>query len=984
MEKIQQYIKTLTEASRNRKLVFFVGAGLSTLSDYPQWWELVEKYYFGLYGKTKDGSYSSDEYLRIPQIFYDVKGIDEFDSVLKDVFSVERAPNSIHDKILAMNPVHIISTNYDDLIDKVCWKRGRYFSVISAEEDVAKATSSRYILKVHGDFRRGYAGGNIVLKESDYVNYEHNYPLISNLMKTIMATHTIVFIGYGLGDYNINLLLNWVKILQKESFNKPFFIRTDPEPIEDNISKYYENKGLRIIDAASLVESEKQDYIKRYSAVMDTLIESKDNGLLSEDNEIVGYIYERLSPLFVLQCIRKLDLNHVFEYDYHFAVNGTVIRNKNEAFGYIERFFELKAMENNNLSMDSNQKLEEISIFFEKNGIVSMMKDATNRIMNTSLEIKSSAYHNNYDEMEMFIQSSSHRLEDDYRRAFYLAYLGEWEEAYVLYSELLLKSIDESNWWIHYLSQINRYRLYQSIVQIANQFDGIGILTFGFRYKPFTDDFLKRIKWDMKNFSIDDVYNGMPYDFQKKYRILEFLSDNEFLYDDTVKLFELTNKVRNEMSKGTYSFGGLTSDFEVQCRLNENVRFIYENCLWAGTFIEFKQYMRNSLMLQFEKAEYDLSREIGDLGISLNVGKSSFYVNYYDFVNVAKSFSVDDLKHIERNCKIESIEFREMDKIEKYLMQIADEIIKHFSKDGMNIIFYNQFISEAKVAFYFARYVKLSEDGLLRLLKAVLFYFPERDLDIGKRYLWADRFTQGSGLPTNAIPIIEEYLINQADKHMDSQFSEQSTNNLFSRNFVNLILYFHKAFVSYKLSVYTLNLNKEMINQVDFMYRLSPILSESARNHLLQLKKIEDIDGFMDSVRMNIVSKISDYQDLIINYMDNRMSNVLRDRAKKVKVIYANDYVLDFGIWYFIDELSDKRMMDYIGIDDEYDLFIDPEHFDYSKFKATWLKKYPDDLLEKIARNSFMHPHVIEVLKERIINSKDKKYIEIFIKHFIL
>ena len=411
-------------------------------------------------------------------------------------------------------------------------------------------------------------------------------------MKTIMATHTIVFIGYGLGDYNINLLLNWVKKLQKDGYNKPYFIRTDPKPIENNISVYYESKGLRIIDAASIVESGKREYMKRYSAVMDLLTESRDNGLLSSDDEIVEYMHQKLSPLFVFHYVRKLDLKYVFEYDYHFEVNGTVIRNKNKGFG-LERFFELKENGVDDLSEESKLKFEEISVFFERNGILCMMKDAGNRDLNTSIEIKTPAYHSNFAEMERSIQVPSSNLEDDYKKAFYLACLGKWEEAYNTYSDLLLKSIDEANWWIHYLSQINRYRLYQSINQVAMHLNGVGIIMFGSQYKPFTDDFLNRIEREMKNFDIDDVYGGMPYEFQKKYRILEFLSDNEFLYDDTVKLFELTNKVRAEMGKGTYSFGSLTSDFEVQCRLNDNLRFLYENCLWLTSFKEFKQYMRN-------------------------------------------------------------------------------------------------------------------------------------------------------------------------------------------------------------------------------------------------------------------------------------------------------------------------------------------------------------------------------------------------------
>lgn len=125
---------------------------------------MVDKYHEELYGSPKKGNYSSDEYLRIPQIFYNVKGEMAFDGILKDFFQVDKPTNPIHDKILAMNPAHVITTNYDNLIDTACWKRGKYFSVISAEEDVANATSSRYLLKVHGDFRKGFKGENVVFK----------------------------------------------------------------------------------------------------------------------------------------------------------------------------------------------------------------------------------------------------------------------------------------------------------------------------------------------------------------------------------------------------------------------------------------------------------------------------------------------------------------------------------------------------------------------------------------------------------------------------------------------------------------------------------------------------------------------------------------------------------------------------------------------------------------------------------------------------
>ena len=382
----------------------------------------------------------------------------------------------------------------------------------------------------------------------------------------------------------------------------------------------------------------------RYNSVMDLLIESKDNDNLGSDDDVIDYIYQKLNPLFVLKNVRKLDLKYVFGFDYHFEVNGVVVKNRNKGFGYLEHFFEIKEKGMQDLTCETKAKFEEISNFFDLNRVICMSNNSDKKEIVSAFTINSPAYHNDYEEMERIIQINSGNMEQDYEKAFHLAYLGKWEESYNLYSELLSKAVDESNWWIHYLSQINRYRLYQSIIQTKGYYSGLGILVHGRYYKPFSDVFIDRIESEMKNFDINDVFQSMPYKFQERYKILEFLSNNQFLYEDTVKLFELTNKVRAEINKGTYSVGSLTSDVNVQFRLNDNIRFLYANSLWSVNFTDIKQYVRNSLTLQFEKAEYDQTRDIDDFGFFMGAGRSSFYIDYYDFVNITKSFSIEDVK----------------------------------------------------------------------------------------------------------------------------------------------------------------------------------------------------------------------------------------------------------------------------------------------------------------------------------------------------
>ena len=69
---------------------------------------------------------------------------------------------------MKMNPYHLITTNYDDLLEQTANLFGVNYSVINSDKKVAQVSTQRYILKVHGDFEEN----NFVLKEADYLNYE--------------------------------------------------------------------------------------------------------------------------------------------------------------------------------------------------------------------------------------------------------------------------------------------------------------------------------------------------------------------------------------------------------------------------------------------------------------------------------------------------------------------------------------------------------------------------------------------------------------------------------------------------------------------------------------------------------------------------------------------------------------------------------------------------------------------------------------------
>ena len=53
---------------------------------------------------------------------------------------------------------------------------------------------------------------SVVLKEQDYLDYSQKHVLIELFIKSLLTDHIVLFLGYSLNDYNIKLILSWLKL----------------------------------------------------------------------------------------------------------------------------------------------------------------------------------------------------------------------------------------------------------------------------------------------------------------------------------------------------------------------------------------------------------------------------------------------------------------------------------------------------------------------------------------------------------------------------------------------------------------------------------------------------------------------------------------------------------------------------------------------------------------------------------------------------
>ena len=222
----QESIEYIRDAKDNNRLVIFIGAGVSMNSSLPSWYGLIQKIADELgYSKcnpscqdcTKSGcsakdEFSQEDFLKIPEYYYSTVDEKTYDTFIQNHFLPMPKPNAIDELIIDLLPHHIITTNYDTLLEDVKSNNTNLYSVITQDLDLLSKTNDQYIIKMHGDI---HVSKSIVLKESDYTTYESVHPLISTFIRSLLINHSFLFVGYSLNDYNLRIIMGWINYYVK-------------------------------------------------------------------------------------------------------------------------------------------------------------------------------------------------------------------------------------------------------------------------------------------------------------------------------------------------------------------------------------------------------------------------------------------------------------------------------------------------------------------------------------------------------------------------------------------------------------------------------------------------------------------------------------------------------------------------------------------------------------------------------------------------
>ncbi|MBV3867459.1 SIR2 family protein [Phocaeicola coprocola] len=252
---LKSHIQQLQDAARQNRLVIFVGAGVSASAGVPAWRELVDMFK----NELPEGMYDQNDILKSAQIYRELRGEVEYMKQVKRILKYGQSScNQIHKAIMELNPCHIVTTNYDDLLEQSALQNNKQYYVVVKDSDLPANQGERMLVKMHGDFREG----NIVLTENDYFDYSRNFPLIRSFLLSLFSTKVILFIGFSFDDINLKYILREVSSILESKKQRVYMLVDDEKPALAYL--YFLKKGIQLVSipsslSRSVLQSQKID-----------------------------------------------------------------------------------------------------------------------------------------------------------------------------------------------------------------------------------------------------------------------------------------------------------------------------------------------------------------------------------------------------------------------------------------------------------------------------------------------------------------------------------------------------------------------------------------------------------------------------------------------------------------------------------------------------------------------------------------------------
>lgn len=167
---------------------------------------------------------------------------------LRDTFSTPGfSPAPIHEKILSLDSRVVFTLNFDDIYERHADSihRGSHILKNYYDKDIEEFLrgAGRYIVKVHGNLN---ATADLIFTQKDYSQARIKNSAFYQAFDAALLTHTFVFLGCGISDPDVNLLLENQNFRYQEQ--APHYFVTSHGFSKDRQNSLRENRNLKVLE----------------------------------------------------------------------------------------------------------------------------------------------------------------------------------------------------------------------------------------------------------------------------------------------------------------------------------------------------------------------------------------------------------------------------------------------------------------------------------------------------------------------------------------------------------------------------------------------------------------------------------------------------------------------------------------------------------------------------------------------------------------
>jgi len=1017
-------IKNIKAAINANKLVVFAGAGISVDAGIPTWNTLIEEMKSEVEIPKDD-----NDYLRIAQMYYNDRQQKEYIEKVRIVLKHRKVKyNEIHEAIFKLSPEHILTTNYDDLLEQVIKKQSLPFSIVSKDKEFPYSLNTHLLVKIHGDLN----DTDIVLKEDDYLDYSQNHPLIESFIKSVFASKVVLFVGYSVSDINLKMIMQEVRNILGQDFQHAYLLSVDDHlhPAQKN---YLQNKGINVICYDDASYKRDKNYIDEYLIGANALTTSylqKGESLTDTGQKLLNFLLfisnydDFVEPLKNQHPIDQLflSLDRFSEFTslppnfianlYPFNTSSESVWNyedlsivtKNQRL--IDLFFDQVKFEEDiqyippsDLELTSSQIVEYnhkltsvinklnyslIYRLFKQNatpdsfGYYGRSKESVElsgkqheKCNCLSCRLERFEINQVLTDINGLTVDETTDIKEDLKLAYTYYKLGNFIQSYRLFDEVASKAWQTGNYFSYYIAKHNAKTLRNLVDYNFDEID-----------KEEKNNLVKKID----DINLDKLLFQIPFTGKNEYKLLKAIRDDDILLQARDKIDETHDKIvdtYNEYEKSNNIIVVINYPEIIRLELYKICRFYTCNLIVADEYTNFKNVCQKAIdaLLISYATDSSCSVRLKELDEFL----FEIIVFYGDVKNISK---------IINRYEIETLVFKEkdftdiVDCINNFLksfftetkifgpMTSANDLALHqttnyFFEQKCRAYFSNIFFLLSKIIFP-TSYSKFLVQNLIAFIKHENF-LTWNEIKYLSQFMIANNglFSQDN------VEEILRIILNKENYYRDDDLLNALATIIDKNPFegisdekliMNAYSQINFSFAQSRLIIFLWYISNAKIKD-----KLKEIIIQS-------LKKEFDHELYSIASLRKIIDE-PDFLNLYIQTVNAKKAPCtykLRNKRPMVdSVIFINAMILIYNLKLPID---DQRLSGFDNMSEYMEFYLYPEQFDAEKFKVEWLFIGDREIFyQRFAKI----PYIKKAIEQELKQNYDKDLAERYVKYFL-